>query len=360
MPEEEQPTAVEATATPEAAPDVPVTDNESALDSIKAIRAGRDENADVDYGDDPEPEVDAGETEPAEAPEESDPDEVGEPGGKLESALELLEQDDIEGALREAFGDKLTADKLKEKLGVHPARFAALREQKKKMEEAFSQKERDFTEKARSIVQQLTPANEFHKALGSYKETGDTDSVVKAIEKATGEEFTLFLKKFTAGEKSRPAPRTSRELEELRREIAELKKAREPQTDPKQQYQEQLQRFHQQLESELSSHDVAKLPKWQDKVTAVMRRHYDQQLGASRVSPKRAAKMVVDQAIKEAEALGLSKAEAKRQVEGKRRQKPTTRTAAEETGTDSAVDDEDAMQSVLRMRRARRMRGGGE
>lgn len=368
MDEETAAPAAPDTPEPAAAPDT-VPENESTWDSLKAIRAGREETG-VDYGDEEAPEEAKEEepeqetpADPAEEPETGDDDEPGaevEPDARLQAALAALDDDDIEAALKHAFGDKLTAEKLKEKLGVHPARFKALREQRRKQEAELSQREQALQEQARKVVQTLEPAAKFHKAIKHYKQNGDPDYAVKAFEEVTGEEFSVFLRKFTAGEKSKPSPRTSSEIQELRQEIAELKKAREElgKPDPKEEYQRQVQAFHQQLETELSGSDVTKLPSWQAKVTAEMRRHYDPQLKGSRISPQKAAKIVVQRAIKEAEALGLSRAEAKAQVSGKKPvPKQTSRAAAEETGADTRDDTgSDALKEVLRMRRARRMK----
>lgn len=366
MSEEAAAPAAPDTPEPAAAAPEAVPENESTWESLKAIRAGREETG-VDYGDEEAPEETTEEEPEQEAPadpaeEPGDDDETGtevEPDARLQAALAALDDDDIEAALKHAFGDKLTAEKLKEKLGVHPARFKALREQRRKQETELSQREQALQEQARKVVQTLEPAAKFHKALQQYGSTGDTDAVVKAIETATGEEFAVFLRKFTAGEKSKPSPRTSSEIHELRQEIAELKKAREQsKPDPKVEYQRQVQAFHQQLETELSGSDVTKLPSWQAKVTAEMRRHYDPQLKGSRISPQKAAKMVVQRAIKEAEALGLSRAEATAQVSGKRpAPKQTSRASTEETGADTRDDTgSDALKEVLRMRRARRMK----
>lgn len=352
---------------------------ETALESIQQIRADRPEPS-IEELTDGQPEQE----DPQEDGEGSDssdgtPEEAGEGDGEdeleeategdSEARLEELKQrfaEDPEAALREAFGED-ALDKLK----VEPKQFAALRRERKRLErertdserelqERGAKQEADFKEKAERAIRQLQPANEWHNAIQGYIQSGDPDALVDQFEKAVGENFPAFLKKYTEGRKGRPPGARQPRVEDpqvaaLKQKLEALEqRLQEPQEDPEQRRQQELQRFYSQLDEELSGDPVTQLSGWQQKVYQEMRREYDPKLGGSRISPAKAAKRVVRRIEKAAEGLGLTKAQ-RNQVSAKRKPpKNLDRTRRETETRPEPYSEESAMREVLQMRRQRR------
>jgi hypothetical protein len=270
------------------------------------------EAADDDDDPEPEPAKPAAKKAPAEADGDyADVDSLSA-AERLEQAAAALKAGDLKKALR------LTLKTNPEALKVDAGKFAAFRQAQRReqqksaartaeKEAALAAREQSFTERetqltqrdqtARAEIQQwierLKPYEVYYQAEQAWKNDGDPKHLVKLIEGLTGKPYNDAQAIILRSEKQ--DPRLSRMQAEMDRQRAEHQRLLQ-QLEQSRQAEEQRRQAEEQarqqqtavqarandlaeIRKQLSGHDVAKLPRFEERVYRVLEKHVDPKLG---------------------------------------------------------------------------------
>ncbi len=245
---------------------------------------------------------------------------------RLEQAAAALAKGDLKKALR------LTLKTKPEALNVDPGKFAALRlaQQRERAKTAaqaaakdaeFAQREQAHTEKETLIaerernfklevnqwIERLKPYEVYHNIAQAFQNDGDPKHLVQLIEGLTGKKYNDAQALILRSEKQDPRlSRMQNELEQMRRERAEERRQNEErrQADERRRAEEEQRQSQASLaqarendiahiRKQLKGHEVAKLPRFEERVYKVLEKHYDPKLGGLKMTVEQAAARVL-------------------------------------------------------------------
>jgi hypothetical protein len=217
-----------------------------------------------------------------------------EPEDRLEQAQAALEKGDLKKALRLALKIKPEA------LSVDAGKFTALRlaQQRERQKTAagqaqLQQRQQAFQQEVNTWIERLKPYEAYYNAGERFRQDGDPQHLVAIITGITGKSYDEAQKLILHNVKVSPAQaRMQAELDQLKRERQE-ERARAEQAQQQQQLAQAKQSDLNHIRTTLKGHEVAKIPRFEERVYRVLEKHYNPQLGGLQITVEEAARRVV-------------------------------------------------------------------
>jgi hypothetical protein len=251
-----------------------------------------DEDDDSDDSDEPEATEDDGEEDDAED-RERDTEPAHPEGKRLKKAQELLEEGDLEGALKLAFGKDPAFFKIDGSKFVEYRDYVRRGKQWLRAHEAkLVAREQDFRGQVQETLEQLRPAANLIKLQQEFATNRDYASLIQLCEGITGEQWDVINKNCLKGAKRSPeALRIQQQLDALREEI----KKRDQQAEQQKQQLTQEQVYAKDLEAirgQLGKHPVRKVPQFERRIYNVLAKTRDPHLGLTLTVEEAAARVI--------------------------------------------------------------------
>jgi len=305
-----------APAAPAPAPSKVESDDEIIASITKEIADTKDDKLAAELDDDdepkakgkPKPEADDDEDDTVDSDADDDEEETAEddderdrretepdlPENKrLKKANALLEEGDLEGALKLAFGKDSAFFK------IDGAKWSNYRDQVKRDKQALRAREAQLDARLQELqaeyhqtVDQLRPAAKLFKLQSEFAQNRDYAALIQLCEGITGEQWDTINKNCLKGAKRSPeALRLQQQIDKLQADIAKREEAAQQQ---KQQLtQEQV--YAKDLEtirSQLGKHAVRKVPNFERRVYNVLIKTKDPHLGLTLSMEEAAARVI--------------------------------------------------------------------
>jgi hypothetical protein len=214
--------------------------------------------------------------------------------GDLKSKVDaLLSKNDIEGAFA-LLGKKA------EDFGINPGKLVAIRQHEQRErsktrqgQSALLQQQEQFQTQLRGAVERLTPYEQYYDAEQAFKRTGDTGLIRKIVAGLLGApNYSEANKRLLHDDKHSPAEmRMQQQLEQLQRQIAERDQATQQQQQQRT-VAEQRTADLAHIRKNLEGQEVAKIPRFEERVYRVLEKHFDPRAGLQITLEDAAARVV--------------------------------------------------------------------